>query len=316
MKDRDREIIRLYVEEKKATPEIGRVCDCSTSTVVYTLKKYNIKRRNSFERTRIFSFDKTYFKQIDTQTKAYFLGLLYADGYNYKKGVTITLQEKDKEILEQLKQELKYEGRLYYKEKLRIGCSNTFQLCITSKEIAEDLNRLGCVPQKSLILRFPTENQVPKELIRHFIRGYFDGDGCVFISKQLYASFVGTFEFLFAIQEILKQELNFNFVKLHIKSKTRMTNNYQLSIGGTKKALEFLTWLYKDSTIFLNRKRDKFETFKSNYHTLKAKKESDKEIRSLKKCSTISCNNVIIAKGICNKCYQKEYYLNNKIYAQ
>ena len=40
-----------------------------------------------------------------------------------------------------------------------------------SKEIFEEA--------KTFTLRFPTENQVPKELLRHFIRGYFDGDGCV-----------------------------------------------------------------------------------------------------------------------------------------
>ena len=47
-----------------------------------------------------------------------------------------------------------------------------------------DLNKLGVVERKSLILTFPTEQQVPKHLMPHFIRGYFDGDGSVYKQKQ------------------------------------------------------------------------------------------------------------------------------------
>jgi intein/homing endonuclease len=50
---------------------------------------------------------------------------------------------------------------------------------ISNKYFWNTLNNLGCIPKKSLRLEFPNENIFKsKDLIRHFIRGYFDGDGC------------------------------------------------------------------------------------------------------------------------------------------
>lgn len=45
--------------------------------------------------------------------------------------------------------------------------------------MANDLINLGCIPRKTLVLKFPNESTVPKQLIKHFIRGYMDGDGCI-----------------------------------------------------------------------------------------------------------------------------------------
>ena len=58
-----------------------------------------------------------------------------------------------------------------------------------------DLIKQGCVPNKSLILTFPNKYQVPKNLINHFIRGYFDGDGSIYEYSKTHAgsiSFIGT----------------------------------------------------------------------------------------------------------------------------
>ena len=62
----------------------------------------------------------------------------------------------------------------------------------------EALNNAGCVPNKSLILKFPSSNIVPTKLLRHFIRGYVDGDGCLCITKpeKIELSILGTEEFL------------------------------------------------------------------------------------------------------------------------
>lgn len=57
---------------------------------------------------------------------------------------------------------------------------NRARLTITNKKIAKDLIKCGCIPNKSLVLKFPDERIfASKDLIRHFIRGYFDGDGCI-----------------------------------------------------------------------------------------------------------------------------------------
>jgi hypothetical protein len=41
---------------------------------------------------------------------------------------------------------------------------------------------LGLYPNKSLAVKFPP---IPKSMLPHFIRGYFDGDGCVYLEKTL-----------------------------------------------------------------------------------------------------------------------------------
>ena len=75
----------------------------------------------------------------------------------------------------------------------------------TSQKTVNDLKRLGCIENKSLVLTFPTYDQVPEELIYHFIRGYFDGDGSVSINSKNYKyahiSIVGTENFIKKLSE-------------------------------------------------------------------------------------------------------------------
>ena len=72
----------------------------------------------------------------------------------------------------------------------KTSCNNKeFKRCrwgVTNKHLHTNLSILGCTPRKSLILQFPKDSifkeskqYSKKELIRHFIRGYFDGDGCI-----------------------------------------------------------------------------------------------------------------------------------------
>lgn len=307
-----KEIIRLYTEEKWSMPKIASHYNYSVGAIQYTLRTRNIKSRTAAESNKRLSFFENFFKEINTQEKAYTLGLLYADGSNNQKGMTITLQEQDKGILDRLKAELNFTGDLYYKKRIREGCSNSYELNITSKVISEDLSKLGCVPKKSLILKFPSEEQVPKHLLSHFIRGYMDGDGSIFMCKQLYVSFVGTLEFLTKVQNIFQQEIGVSPTSLQIKCKKRATNNYQFAVGGNIKAQAVLEWIYKDSNIHLERKFNRFQEFKNNYNASLFQKNAKKINRINRICSTSGCNNKILAKGICNKCYQKEYYINNK----
>jgi len=83
--------------------------------------------------------------------------------------------------------------------------------------MVNDLERLGCISNKSLILKFPTIDQVSEEFIPHFLRGYFDGDGTVFMSantngvtdvkyQRINVGICGTFEFLDKVRDIFKLE--------------------------------------------------------------------------------------------------------------
>jgi hypothetical protein len=126
-----------------------------------------------------------YFNEINTQEKAYILGLLYADGCNSTESrtINIALKEDDLNILIKIKnaikasQEIKLRKRSLEKSNIGYQRKDMYKLSITDKQISEDLTKWGCVKAKTFKLKFPYFLQ--KELIKHFIRGYFDGDGCI-----------------------------------------------------------------------------------------------------------------------------------------
>lgn len=86
-------------------------------------------------------------------------------------------------------------------------CSELFYIRIGSKEMYKDLRKKGLHPRKSLTMKFPF---VPAEYLKYFIRGYFDGDGCLYVKKTenrkciiqiIFTS--GSFEFLKTLSENL-----------------------------------------------------------------------------------------------------------------
>jgi transcriptional regulator with XRE-family HTH domain len=205
---------------------------------------------------RKYTLDETYFNKINTEDKAYFLGLMYADGNVSKRKnlFKIGLQEEDKEILNKF--------AIYLKTNKPISCEppnkknktwkHNYKLTIIGKKITKSLVDLGCVPQKSLILQFPTTEQVPEHLLRHFIRGYFDGDG--HISTHL--SIVSSKYFIDGLINIIRfHDLEYKIYNC----KNEFTK--RLVVGKKKSYLKFLSWIYKDATIYMQRKYEKYINF-------------------------------------------------------
>lgn len=211
----------------------------------------------------------SFFSAIDTERKAYWLGFLYADGNvsqgEYSFQTRLILTESDVDIVEEFKKDLgathnisRWENRSYPNSKpLKV-------LSITSRKMFEDLGRLGCHPRKSLTLTFPTANQVPNHLIRHFIRGYFDGDGCITFKtgrrfKNPFIQIEGTKEFLESLRECLNSKGIFVKTKLYKRHKRRKANAYNFRIGVAKSVKAMYHLMYDESTFWMKRKRDRFE---------------------------------------------------------
>lgn len=114
------------------------------------------------------------------------------------------MKEEDLSHIIKFKEFMKCDNKISFRAKQK-----AYRIAIYSKELALDLIKLGCFQNKSLILKFPTEQQVPKHLIHHFMRGYFDGDGCVTSGQgQLRFSVIGTKLFLEKYEERLLKQLN------------------------------------------------------------------------------------------------------------
>lgn len=227
-----------------------------------------------------YTYNKNFFEIIDNEIKAYWLGFLYADGCIeriYKnerlKGMTLelNLQSDDKGHLFRFLKDIEsnvpivdktnnIKGKEYTSCKLRINNTN----------ICRDLIKLGCIPQKSLILKFPTLEQVPDKFILHFIRGYFDGDGCVsynenpyidkrnnkeYINKNFILSFVGTYDFLIKLSSKLE---NYNIKCGQIKN-GNCGKAFELRIYRNGNILNFFNLIYKDANVYLKRKYNKFQ---------------------------------------------------------
>lgn len=127
---------------------------------------------------RKYKLNVNYFNKIDTHEKAYVLGFLYADGSNRGDGVTFTQDVERIDILENIKKALNSEAPI------REICPGHYIFEVFSDIMVKDIEGLGVVRNKSLILQFPTQAQVPEEFMSSFILGYFDGDGCIWNGKK------------------------------------------------------------------------------------------------------------------------------------
>lgn len=212
-----------------------------------------------------YTLNQNYFNSIDNEFKAYWLGFLYADGCvrickNGNKSVNsleVGLSSVDRNHLEKLRKSLQSDNIIT--EKTIKGKYRASRITIVNKSICEDLNSLGCVPNKSLILKFPTEEQVPHHLIKHFVRGYFDGDGCIHINlekRNSVWSVLGTESFLISLRDVLCNELNISEVSLY---KKKDNEAYSLSWGDVHSVEKIFKYLYKDCNIYLDRKLKKFD---------------------------------------------------------
>lgn len=252
------EIANLYLQGysiRKLEEKYG----VSNSAISRVLRVLDIKARDNSHKGRKYTIDENYFDEINTPNKAYILGLLYADGCNHRKTnhVNLELQDRDVNILLKIKEELKTNRPLYYNElhKRNQNWRNTYRLTISNKHMSEVLEEKGMPSNKSLKLEFPTFLDI--ELYSHFIRGYFDGDGCILweYGKPHCANIASTLSFCKGLQEILN-ERKINSVIRNTQNKD--TSTRVLYLTSKDNIYAFLDYIYKDAELYIERKYDKY----------------------------------------------------------
>jgi len=199
----------------------------------------------------LLNLDINYFKQIDTNEKAYWLGYIAADGYIEKNACSIILTSKDLEVIEKFRKAIKSEHALRKKECLDKRSNNIsiiYQIKVCSKDFTKFIIDKGITNKKSMECNFPN---IKEEFKSHFLRGLFDGDGSIYIrGNQIQVYQLSTKNIL---NEIIKTlDLKF-FTLVEIKNKS----NYDLNrLYFNKENITFLNYIYENSTeeIRLNRK--------------------------------------------------------------
>lgn len=261
------EIIDLY-KNGLSLKNVAKKFNCNAETIRLLLKKQNIQLRlKCFHRKN--NFNLSFFEKINSHDKAQILGLLAADGNVSKKDGTtsISLIETDIEYLEIVKNKVEFSGNLYLKKQK--GQNNQRTLCLNSIKMKADLLKLGIFPAKSLVLKFPTFDQVPEEFIHSFVLGYFEGDGSIWITTShnnrytnYHIGICGTLDFCNELRDLAKEKLNISCqVNKH-------GNIYIFEIGGNFHIIKFLDWIYKDSTFQMKRKYNKYLDLKKKYENL------------------------------------------------
>ena len=249
--------------------EVSKKLNRNGSSVSSVIKALNITGYNKQENT----CNHNYFDNIDTEIKAYLLGFFIADGWlnvgNSRFGLQI--KEEDNIVLHYIKNEFVNDSVISTKNRTTetVTRKNISTIRWTSSHMKDIfMNKYKILENKTYdeTFMFPFE-EIPEHLIRHFIRGFFDGDGCFSKIKQSLSITIISTSLNF-LNQIAKYFTNLsegiNEVIREINGKT--TNYYTLNFNFERtdkpeKVLKIYNYLYDDSELYLIRKKDKIESY-------------------------------------------------------
>lgn len=220
---------------------------------------------------KFLSYNSGYFNEIDSPTKAYWLGFLYADGYTTNDDRWgLELMVSDKPHMQNLLNEIEYTGNI--KDRKRNN-TETCSFLIKNKTMTNSLVSKGIVPRKTEVLEFPSEDTLNPIYYKDFIRGFFDGDGCVFyqirtiprkdrnnkiydkLSKEV--SFCCKSEkFINKLNDILLE----NDIYFNSSTDTKHNNFHYIRTAKLDTIKKFFDFIYEDS-VEENRLKRKYNKF-------------------------------------------------------
>lgn len=248
-------IVKFYKTKPMTQKEVAEKFHISLPSVGKILKEYRIKEYN---KVQLFSpnLNEHYFDNIDTEEKAYFLGLIITDGCIHQtKGkqplVALTLQESDVYILERFKKAICSNKTITYDKR---GCVNLNILSIT---MVRALKNYGVCERKSLKTVFP--QNIPQNLYPHLIRGILDGDGSIsFYARQGRKSHTKAIRFCQGNEKFLKDLIDCLYLhcganKINIYQEKE--NLWSIAYRKNDSMLKIIRYLYTDATIYLTRKK-------------------------------------------------------------
>lgn len=211
------------------------------------------------------------FQIIDTEEKAYFIGQAFGDGCNqYSPKYKFVLASTDDDI--DLYNKL-HKIFPFFKLKRYNSHINMIYLESYTKDISIDLKNLGLTQNKTKQDKNNNFNipKMPDNLLHHFIRGFFDADGSVYTPSSRYRSRNNVrVEFGMATKNFCKQLmtiLDSLDIKYSYYERTKKAGNgkyymsYIILLTARQESLKFANYIYKDATIFLNRKKEIFYNY-------------------------------------------------------
>lgn len=264
-----KKILNLKNEGKNIS-QIAEILEIPVRRFGEMLKFYDIKLNSN---GHIIRKNNNFFEKIDTEIKAYLLGYTLADGsviiepkkrnnkiYSYSKRLCFTVSVDDREVINLLKDNISPDSKIkeFHNSKGAINRKNSLSLRFSSNKIVDDLILLNIKPLKTYDTSFIFDfDKIPENLHRHFLRGFFDGDGGFrytvlnFVSTSVY--FLNQLESIF-IKELPGVKIN----KRHVIGKTVNWSTFTFHTGKNNLKQKLFDYFYKDSNFYLQRKKLKF----------------------------------------------------------
>ena len=267
--DKKYEIYDFYIKYDKpdATGATSKRFNKSESTIgriVKSLTDDGFAKKDNSNSYRDYSLNQTFFDDINSEEKAYILGLIATDGNVFGNKLSIELKRTDKDLLYKVAKALTSNrpiaDTLHYDKKTgNIYEASKFE--VQSKYMIIALQKYGIVENKSLTLDMDL-SQIPTTWISHFWRGMIDGDGWVVQSKPckdvITSDTVGLCGTLLMMKKYLAEiKSRFNYES----SPVERTEVFQVIFYG-EKCRAITDWLYENSKIYLDRKYQNYLAMK------------------------------------------------------
>lgn len=292
----DNGLYESYINQEISTKKLEEILDVSNSVLMKAFRMFGFKTKTEYRHSKI---KNDYFKNIHTEEQAYILGFYLADGSLSKKynRLSFSVTKDDDEVLKIIQSAIAPDEKiLYSKENINKEGYISKPMAIlgfTSKSITFDLERYGIGNNKTYKTNIDI-SFIPENLMIHFIRGYFDGDGTVYagsvtrkvngkdyLTENCNWSIISHCKtHLLQIKDFLEKEYN---IKANVFDDSR--GNSLVAITNKEDFLKFREILYKDANFFLKRKKEKY--FSYEFHL----KKVDKKVKVFYNDEWIEFNN-------------------------
>lgn len=251
--------IDLYVSGIPAYKIAEMLSIAKTTVLRWVPKELHREKTSPPPPTYKYLRDAGFFDVIDTEAKAYYLGLIMSDGCINARGcLSLELKAEDGYILLPLRELMSPASpiRVATRTRKHLGytwTSTTHKWMLLAMPLVASLAKWGIVPNKTYLdLLLP---DIDPELMHHFIRGLFDGDGSVWlIDGKRHINFTGSYTLLCNLLEWLKAKA-FLTTRAQVRRKSHQKDSV-FSISKHSDIDLFANYIYRDCTLCLSRKRD------------------------------------------------------------
>ena len=251
--------------ENKLAREIAEELNVSKSLITKIWREHGLKGKGN----NSYHINENYFENIDSKDKAYILGVIASDGCVYKRenhkhmlAFKFHIQEED--IINIILKYMESNYKPYYND-------NRITLQINSNKLVEDLEQYNITTRKTWSY-YPTE--IDNSFIWDYLRGYFDGDGCIccrnngLLPSDYTISFCGNYKTMSFISDILTKNGIVHTLKQDNRPEKYSHDFYSIIIRENYSKYLFIKLLYTDcNDIKLNRKYNKCMEFIKIYKT-------------------------------------------------